>query len=106
MAQVDKQTNSVRVRALLIGALAAAATAYLVTQAEMVLVTIRIGYLQFPPAALGMLLLVVAVSRGIQKLSRRWGLTSSDLLVIYCMCLMAALTSSHGLVEKLIPALN
>ena len=121
MARVDIKTNVessaeasqglgrrelVRGRALLIGALAAAATAYLVTQAEMVLVTIRIGYLQFPPAALGMLLLVVAVSRGIQKLSRRWGLTSSDLLVIYCMCLMAALTSSHGLVEKLIPALN
>ena len=94
-----------RGRALLIGALGAAATAFLVTWAEMVLQTIKIGYLQFPPAALGLLLLVVALSRGAARLARRWDLSSSDLLVIYCMCLVGALTSSHGLVEKMIPAL-
>jgi len=94
-----------RGRALVIGALGAAATAFLVTWAEMVLQTIKIGYLQFPPAALGLLLLVVALSRGVQRVARRWDLTSSDLLVIYCMCLVAAMTSSHGLVEKMIPAL-
>lgn len=94
-----------RGRALLVGALGAAATAFLVTWAEMVLQTIKIGYLQFPPAALGLLLLVVALSRGVARLARRWELTSSDLLVIYCMCLVGALTSSHGLVEKMVPAL-
>jgi len=94
-----------RGRALLVGALGAAATAFLVTWAEMVLQTIKIGYLQFPPAALGLLLLVVALSRGVARLARRWDLTSSDLLVIYCMCLVAALTSSHGLAEKMVPAL-
>ena len=94
-----------RGRALLIGALGAAATAALVTWAEMVLQTIKIGYLQFPPAALGMLLLVVALSRGVGRVARRWNLTSSDLLVIYCMCLVGAMTASHGLVEKMVPAL-
>ncbi len=94
-----------RARALLIGALGAAATAFLVTWAEMVLQTIKIGYLQFPPAALGLMLLVVAVSRGVARLARRWDLTSSDLLVIYCMCLVGAMTASHGLVEKMVPAL-
>ena len=94
-----------RARALLIGALGAAATAALVTWAEMVLQTIKIGYLQFPPAALGLMLLVVAVSRGAARVARRWDLTSSDLLVIYCMCLVGAMTASHGLVEKMVPAL-
>jgi hypothetical protein len=94
-----------RGRALLVGALAAAATAFLVTWAEMVLQTIKIGYLQFPPAALGLLLLVVALSRGVARLARRCELTSSDLLVIYCMCLVGAMTASHGLVEKMVPAL-
>ena len=95
----------VRARALVVGTLAAAATAALVTQAEMVLGTVRIGYLQFPPAALGMLLLVTALGRGAGRLARRWGLSASDLLVIYCMCLVAALAASHGLAEKLVPSL-
>ncbi len=97
--------SGARARALLIGALGAAATAFLVTWAEMVLQTIKIGYLQFPPAALGLLLVVVALSRGVARMARRWDLTSSDLLVIYCMCLVGAMTASHGLVEKMVPAL-
>ena len=75
--------SGVRGRILLIGALATAAAAFLVTQAEMVLSSLRIGYLQFPPVALGLLLVVVAISRGLRRLSARWGLSSSDLLVIY-----------------------
>jgi len=96
----------IRARALIIGALAVVATAYLVTQAEMVLQTLKIGYLQFPPVALGMLLLAVGVSRGLSRLSRRWNLTSSDLLIIYCMVLVGAMVSSHGVVEKFIPLLE
>jgi hypothetical protein len=85
--------------------LGAALTAALVTQAEIVLSTLRIGFLQFPPAALGMLLLAVALNRIIKRFNVRWGLSSSDLLVIYCMLLVAAMVSSHGLVEKWIPTL-
>ncbi len=92
-------------RALIVGALATAATAFLVTQAEMVLSSLRIGYLQFPPAALGLLLVVVALGRGARRLSARWGLSSSDLLVIYSMMLVGAMVSSHGVVQKWIPLL-
>ena len=92
-------------RVLVIGALGTAATALLVTQAEMVLSSLKIGYLQFPPAALGLLLVVVALGRGARRLSTRWGLSSSDLLVIYSMMLVGAMTSSHGIVEKWIPLL-
>ncbi len=97
--------TGIRARALVIGALAVAATAFLVTWAEMVLQTLKIGYLQFPPVALGLLLLVVAISRGTKRIIRRWDLTSSDLLVIYSMTLVAAMVSSHGVVEKFIPLL-
>ena len=75
--------GGVRGRILLVGALATAAAAFLVTQAEMVLSSLRIGYLQFPPVALGLLLVAVAVSRGLRRVSARWGLSSCDLLVIY-----------------------
>ncbi|MDQ2800971.1 MAG: hypothetical protein M3Y13_15165, partial [Armatimonadota bacterium] len=102
---LGESKQGIRARALIFGAVGAAATAFLVTWAEMVLQTIKIGYLQFPPAALGLLLLAVALSRGLARISRRWNLTFSDLLVIYCMCLVGAMTSSHGLVEKMVPDL-
>jgi len=95
----------IRARALIIGAVAVALTAYLVTLAELVLQTLKIGYLQFPPVGIGLLLLLVAVSKGLNVLWRRWKLTSSDLLVIYCMILVGAMVSSHGIVEKFVPLL-
>ena len=100
-----KQQMPLRFRALAAGTIAAALTAVLVTQAEMVLSTVRIGYLQFPPAALAMLLIAVAVSRGVKRFSVRFGFSSGDLLVIYCMALVAAMVSSHGVVQKLVPLL-
>ncbi len=94
-----------RGRAIAAGAVAAALTAVLVTQAEIVLSTVKIGYLQFPPAALAMLLLAVLVNRGLKKISARFGFSGADLLVIYCMALVAAMVSSHGVVQKLVPLL-
>jgi len=105
LPQKAPRSESIRARALIIGSLAVAATAMLVTQAEMVLSSVRIGYLQFPPVALGLMLLVVMISRGLKRVARRWSLTSSDLLVIYCMTLVAAMVSSHGVAEKFIPQL-
>ena len=101
----NTRREGIRGRALIIGALAVAATAVLVTQAEMVLSSVRIGYLQFPPVALGLMLLVVMLSRGLKRLVHRWSLSSSDLIVIYCMTLVAAMVSSHGVAEKFIPEL-
>ena len=105
LSAAEAPRTGVRGRILLIGALATAATAFLVTQAEMVLSSLRIGYLQFPPVALGLLLVAVAVSRGLRRVSARWGLSASDLLVIYIMMLVGAMVSSHGLVQKWIPLL-
>jgi hypothetical protein len=99
------QKTGMRGRALIIGALGTAATAFLVTQAEMVQSSLRIGYLQFPPAALGLLLIIIAFSRVVKRIAARWSLSSSDLLVIYCMMLVGAMTSSHGIVQKWIPLL-
>ncbi len=95
----------VRARTLIAGAIAAGLTAVLVTQAEMVLSTVRIGFLQFPPVAVAMLMIAVAVNRGIKGLTTRFGFTSGDLLVIYCMALVGAMVSSHGVVQKLVPLL-
>lgn len=92
-------------RALIIGSIGVGATAVLVTYAELVLKTLHIGYLQFPPVSLGLLLIVVALGRGMKRLQRRWGLSPSDLLVIYSMMLVAAMVSSHGIVQKWIPLL-
>jgi len=95
----------VRGRALLIGSLLVAATAVLVTQAELVVSSIHIGYLQFPPVALGLLLIASGLNRGMRAISKRFDLCGADLLVIYCMVLVAAMVSSHGIVQKWIPLL-
>ncbi len=104
-ALAPQPQTALRARTLIAGAVAAALTAVLVTQAEIVLSTVRIGYLQFPPAALAMLLIAVGINRGIKRLTSRFGFTSGDLLVIYCMALVAAMVSSHGVVQKLVPLL-
>jgi hypothetical protein len=96
----------VRARAILIGVLLVALTAKLVTQAELVVTSIiHIGYLQLPPVALGLLLMTLAVSRGLGAISAKLRLSGTDLLVIYCMVLVAAMVSSHGVVQKWLPLL-
>ncbi|MGI4788042.1 MAG: DUF6785 family protein, partial [Janthinobacterium lividum] len=88
-------------RAFLIGAVCVAISVYFVTQAEVVLSTVRIGYLQLPPIAIAMLLLVVALKKLLPFLK----LSSSDVLLVYCMVLVGVMVSSHGVVEKLVPGL-
>jgi len=107
-AQSDrKETGTVRIRARagLIGVGAVILTTILVTQAELVLSTLRIGYLQMPPIAIAMMLAVMGLSKFGSKLNAKWKLTSADLLVIYCMVLVSAMVTSHGVVEKFIPQL-
>lgn len=104
-AKAQEAASGVRARALLVGSLLVAATSLLVTQAELVVSSIRIGYLQFPPVALGLLLIAFAFNRRLAAVSKRFSLSGSDLLVIYCMMLVAAMVSSHGIVQKWIPLL-
>jgi hypothetical protein len=68
------------------------------------LVYVKAGFLQLPPAALGGLLLLVG-ARHLLRAGPRWRLRADELAAIYGMLLLAALASSRGLVEKLLPLL-
>jgi len=92
-------------RAITFGAAAVALTAVLVTQAEMVLSSVRIGYLQLPPVALGLLLLMLALRQFTRRFTGRINITNSEMLVVYVMMLVGAMVSSHGIAEKLVPLL-
>ena len=93
-------------RALFAGLLCVALTCVLVTWAELVISTIRIGYLQLPPVSLGLLIAVLALTRGLGRLLRgRWAFSSAELATVYVMSLVAAMISSHGMTQKLLPLL-
>src|SRR3569833_2997877 len=95
--------SAVRPRAVLIGLVIVLLTTLLVTQAELVLSTLRIGYLQMPPIAISILVVAIAVNRIAGWLRRRWQLAPAELLTDYSMSLVAAMVSSHCIVEKLVP---
>ena len=95
----------IRGRVIVLGIFMAALTSVLVTYAELVVSSIRIGYLQFPPVAIGLMFVMAITKRSMSALTRRSGLTGSDLLIVYCMMLVAAMVSSHGVVQKWIPLL-
>lgn len=88
-------------RTYIIGAIAVAVSVVFVTQAEVVLSTVRIGYLQLPPVAIALVLFIVAL----RKLLPVLRLSSSEILLVYCMTLVGVMVSSHGVVEKLVPGL-
>ena len=91
-------------RSVLAGVVCVALVCILVTWAELVISTIRIGYLQLPPVSIGMLMLVLALSHGLRQiLGRRWAFTGPEIATVYIMCLVAAMVSSHGLVQRWIP---
>jgi len=103
--QVDGATRVVRGRAIALGLVAVLVTTLLVTQAELVLSTLRIGYLQMPPIAISILVVALGINRLVGWGRKRWQLGPADLLTIYCMVVVAAMVSSHGVVEKLVPQL-
>ena len=88
-------------RAFLVGAVCVAVSVYFVTEAEVVLSTVRIGYLQLPPIAIAMLLLVLALKKLLPFLK----LSAADVLLVYCMTLVGVMVSSHGVAQKLVPGL-
>jgi hypothetical protein len=92
-------------RALVIGVICVAITCVVVCFAELVDGQIQIGYLQLPPVVIGMLSLILAAQAVLSHLSPRLRLKSHELFTIYAMMLLAAMISSRGLLEKLIPLL-
>jgi hypothetical protein len=95
--------RGISARAILLGLVLVAGTCLLVSYAELVIQGIQIGFLQMPPAIVGILLFIVVLRLGLRKLGGFFGLNPSEILVIYCMILVAAMISSRGLMEKVLP---
>jgi len=92
-------------RAVLIGVLSSVAACFVVIWAELIAQTIQIAILQFAPAAIGFFLVVVILNVVLRNISSRIAFSSREMIVIYMMVLVAALLTSRGLLEKLVPAL-
>ncbi|MGI4788632.1 MAG: DUF6785 family protein [Janthinobacterium lividum] len=93
-------------RAFLVGIVCVALTCVLVTWAELVISTIRIGYLQLPPVSIALLIVVLGLTRGLSRLLKgRWAFTPPELATVYIMSVVAAMIASHGMAQKLLPLL-
>jgi hypothetical protein len=113
-ADLHVERRGLSARAVLLGSIGVVAVCAVVAGTE--LVYVKAGFLQLPPAALGGLLLLVgarallhsgrgwADPRAIPT-SSRWRLEAHERAAIYGMLLVAALASSRGLVEKMLPLL-
>lgn len=103
----DKQETrtGISFRAIVIGLALVVAICFIVSYAELVVMSIQIGFLQMPPAVIGLFFFIVLVNRAAQNMRKRLGLTAGELMMIYCMMLVASMVSSRGIMEKLLPLL-
>lgn len=92
-------------RAIIIGLVGAAAACFVVCWAELVVQSIQIAICQFAPAAIGLLLVVVILNGVARRFFGRLALQAHEVILIYMMILVAALTTSRGLLERWIGAL-
>ncbi len=90
-------------RALVVGLVAVAATVFIVAWAELVTGTIQIGFLQLPPVVVALLFALALLNKLLARLCPRLALTTPELVVVYCMMLMASMVTSRGLMEDLVP---
>jgi len=104
-AGLAEERHGLSPAALVVGVLGAAAACFVVCWAELVVKSIQIAICQFAPAAIGLLLLVVLLNAVVGRLLRRNLLKPHEIIVIYVMILVAALTTSRGLLEKLFATL-
>ena len=70
-------------KALIIGIVFVVAICFIVSYAELVITYIQIGFLQLPPAVIGVFFFLVVASRLLKKLSPRLGLKQQELMMIY-----------------------
>ncbi|MDA1192564.1 MAG: hypothetical protein O3A46_12890, partial [Candidatus Poribacteria bacterium] len=92
-------------RVLLFGIPLVVLVSAIVSYAELVVMYIQIGFLQFPPVVVGVLFFLVVGNKVFTRIGARWGLSRQEIMLIYAMLLMSSMVSSRGLMEKLIPAL-
>ncbi len=95
----------ISLRAVILGLILVAVVCFVVSYAELVIMRIQIGFLQMPPAVIGIFFFLVLANRGMQRLRRTLGLSAGELMMIYCMMLAASMISSRGVMEKIIPLL-
>ncbi|HEY3331117.1 MAG TPA: DUF6785 family protein [Capsulimonadaceae bacterium] len=98
--------QGVTFRSVVAGILCVALVCVLVTQAELVVQSIRIGYLQLPPVSIALLAGVLLVSQLMKTIfGKRFGFAPAEMAVVYVMSIVAAMVSSHGVVQKWLPLL-
>jgi len=93
------------VRAVAVGVIGIVVVCFVVAWAELVTGQIMIGFLQLPPVLVAMLFGLVLLTKGVRRISPRLALRPAEIVVAYCMMLLAAMVSSRGLMEDLIPTL-
>lgn len=97
--------QGISLRAIVIGLLLVVVVCLIVSYTELVLMTMQIGFLQLPPAVIGLFVFLVILNNLLRRLGQRFSLSAAELLMMYCMMLVAAMVSSRGVMEKLIPLL-
>ncbi len=95
----------ISLRAFLIGVMAAVVASLITSYAELVVKYIQIGFLQLPPVVVGLFVFLLLAGAWAKSISKRFALNPQELLTIYCMMLFAAMISSRGLLEKVLPLL-
>jgi hypothetical protein len=96
-------TRAVTPRAIVAGLIAIVLTVLIVAWAELVTGTIMIGFLQLPPVVVALLFAFAVLNRLLGRFAPRLRLSSQEMVVVYCMMLMASMITSRGLMEDLIP---
>jgi hypothetical protein len=100
-----QRINAMTLPALVVGLLCVAITCVMVCYAELVVGKIQIGFLQLPPVVVGMLVLLLGAQAVLKRFSARLQLKPHEMFTVYVMMLLAAMVSSRGLLQKLIPLL-
>ncbi len=99
----------VRLRTYVIGLVAVVVVCLVVAFSELVasrggsIDAILLGATHMPPGAVGILIVLMLANATVARISRRLGLSSAELGVVYFMLVCAALISSFGLATQLLP---
>jgi hypothetical protein len=103
--QSPPASSGVSARGIALGLALVVVISFIVSYAELVTARILIGSQQLPPAVIAVFVLIILANIGLRRVSRRLRLSKTELTMIYCMMLLAALISARGIVEKLLPVL-
>jgi len=90
----------ISLKAIAVGLLGVCAVCPIVAWAELVIQHIQIGILQFPPVLVGLFLFLVVGNLVVRRVCRAFGLNSAEIMIVYCMMLIATMIASRGLMDK------